>query len=152
MRKTLVVLAALAMASCAAMQRTNSNGKVADPEVTLEQTSRVPDAAEYSTGGLPVSFRMHVTNHADVPITLKRVDISSIGGVGGFVVPPTSHPFATTIAPGGSDAVEFWAAGNATGQNVTGANEPVTVRVVATFDSSLGSLQNVTVQQVSAHR
>jgi hypothetical protein len=152
MRKTFAVLAVLVMASCAAMQRSNANGKVADPEVSLVQTSRVPDAAEYSTGGVPVSFRMDVTNRADVPITLKRVDVVSVGGVGGFDIPSTSHPFTTTIAPGGKDSVEFWVAGNATGQNVTGANEPVTVRVVATFDSSLGSLQNVTIQQVRASR
>jgi hypothetical protein len=152
MRTTLALLAALLLASCGAMQSTNANGKVADPEVLIEQTSRMPSAAEYSQGGMPVSFRMRVTNRANVPITLKRVDLQSVGETGGFQIPSTSKPFALTIAAGGDDAVEFWVAANNVGMNVTGSNEPVTVRVMTIFDSSLGSLQTVTVQQVSASR
>jgi hypothetical protein len=152
MRTSLLLTAALLMASCSAMQSTNANGKVVDPEVLIEQTSRMPSAAEYSQGAMPVSLRVRVTNHANVPITLKRIDLQSVGETGGFQIPSTSKPFALTIAAGAEDAVDLWVGANNVGMNVTGANEPVTIRVMTVFDSSLGSLQTVTVQQVSASR
>ena len=146
MKKLAVSLAVLLVAACA---MNNASGKVPQPDVRLEQTSTVPGAAEYVTGGLPVSFRMDVTNRAAVPITLKRVDVVSVGEAGGYNVPQTSRPFNVVLAPGASDSVTFTVGAQAAGMNVTGANEPVTIRVTSIFDSSEGALQNMVIQQVS---
>lgn len=148
--RTALAFLAVALLLTAGCATNNANGQVPDPEVRLTQTSRVPDAAEFTTGGMPVSLHMDVTNRATVPITFKRVDIASLNGAGGYQVPSTSRPFNVTIAPGATESVEFWVAAYAMGQNITGANEPVTLRAVSVFDSSLGALQTVVVQPVSA--
>ena len=71
--KKLAVIAALLLAvgSMTGCVTNNTSGsKVPSPEVKLDQTSTVPGAAEFVTGGIPVSFRMQVTNRAAIPITL----------------------------------------------------------------------------------
>jgi hypothetical protein len=147
MKKAAVAFAVLlVVAACS----TNTAGsKLPEPEVRLEQTSSVPGAAEYITGGIPVTFSMGVTNRAAVAITLKRVDVTSVGETGGYVVPQTSRPFNVVIAPGGTDSVGFTVAAVAQGMNVTGANEPVTIRVTSVFDSPEGTLQTIVIRQVS---
>src|SRR5690349_8978976 len=124
MKKLGVAVVVLLLAACS-MNHT-AGSKIPDPEVRLDQTSTMPGAAEYVTGGIPVSFRLSVTNRASIPITLKRVEVSNVGEAGGYTVPQTRVPFNLTLAPGASDAVDFTVAAVNTGANVTGANEPVT--------------------------
>jgi hypothetical protein len=139
-------LVALLFAACS----TNSAGnKLPVPEVSLEQTSTMPGAAEYVTGGIPVSFRMEVTNRAAIPITLKRVDIVSVGEAGGYQVRQTTRPFNLVLAPGAADSVAFTVDAQNPGYNVTGSNEPVTIRVTSVYDSAEGTLQNIVIRQVS---
>jgi hypothetical protein len=146
MKKLAVIAALLLVAGCA----TNNNAsKVPDPEVKLDQTSTVPGAAEYVTGAIPVSFRMQVTNRAAIPITLKRVEVTSIGEAGGYQVPQSQVPFNVTLTPGASESVNFTIAAVSTGMNVTGVNEPVTIRVTSVYDSAEGTLQNTVIRQVS---
>ncbi|HEX3581150.1 MAG TPA: hypothetical protein VH087_05280 [Thermoanaerobaculia bacterium] len=149
MKKLAGLLAALLLAACS----TNSAGsKVPDPEVRLDQTSTMPAAAEYMTGNIPVSFRLSVTNRAAIPITLKRVDVTSVGEAGGYMVPQTTVPFNVALPPGASNSVDFTVVAVNVGNNVTGANEPVTIRVTSVYDSSEGALQTVVIRQVSGGR
>jgi uncharacterized lipoprotein YbaY len=149
MKKLAGRLAALLLAACS----TNSAGsKVPDPEVRLDQTSTMPAAAEYMTGNIPVSFRLSVTNRAAIPITLKRVDVTSVGEAGGYMVPQTTVPFNVALPPGASNSVDFTVVAVNVGNNVTGANEPVTIRVTSVYDSSEGALQTVVIRQVSGGR
>jgi hypothetical protein len=139
-------LVVLLFAACS----TNSAGnKLPIPEVRLEQTSTMPGAAEYMTGGIPVSFQMEVTNRAAIPITLKRVEIVSVGEAGGYQVPQTTRPFNLVLAPGASDSVSFTVGAQNPGYNVTGSNEPVTIRVTSVYESAEGTLQNIVIRQVS---
>ena len=149
MKKLGIALAVLLLAACS----TNSAGsKVPDPEVRLDQTSTMPVAAEYVTGNIPVGLRLTVTNRAAIPITLKRVDVTSVGEAGGYMVPQTTVPFNLTLPPGASNSVDFTVAAVNVGNNVTGANEPVTIRVASVYDSSEGTLQTVVIRQVSGAR
>lgn len=139
-------LVVLLLAACS----TNSSGnKVPIPEVRLDQTSTMPGAAEYVTGGIPVSFRMEVTNRAAIPITLKHVDIISVGEAGGYQVRQTTRPFNLVLAPGASDSVSFTVDAQNPGYNVTGSNEPVTIRVTSVYESAEGTLQNIVIREVS---
>ena len=146
--KKLAVIAALVLVAGCVTNNTSGN-KVPDPEVKLDQTSTVPGAAEYVTGGIPVSFRMQVTNRATIPITLKRVEVTSIGEAGGYQVPQSQVPFNVTLTPGASESVNFTIAAVSTGMNVTGVNEPVTIRVTSIYDSAEGTLQNVVIRHVT---
>jgi hypothetical protein len=148
--KNFVVAAAVLLLAACSMNHT-AGGKIPDPEVRLDQTSTMPGAAEYVTGGIPVSFRLSVTNRASIPITLKRVEVSSIGEAGGYRV-NDRVPFDLTLAPGASDGVNFTVGAVNTGMNVTGSNEPVTIRVISVYDSSEGALQTVVIRQVSGIR
>jgi hypothetical protein len=143
-----VAAAVLLVAASCSMNNTSGN-KVPEPEVRLDQTSTMPAAAEFVTGGIPVSFRMEATNRAAIPITLKRVEVVSVGEAGGYTVPQTSVPFNVLLAPGASDSVTFTIVAVNQGFNVTGSNEPVTIRVTSTYDTSEGTLHNTVIRQVS---
>ena len=147
MKKLTVAAAVQLLASCSLNHSAGS--KVPDPEVRLDQTSSMPGAAEYVQGGIPVSFRMTVTNRAAIPITLKRIDVSSVGEAGGYMVQSTTVPFDLTLPPGANDSVTFTVAAVNAGYNVTGSNEPVTIRVISVYDTAEGGLQTVVIRQVS---
>lgn len=150
MKKLAGSVAVLLLAACA--MNNSAGSKIPDPEVRLDQTSTMPGAAEYVTGNIPVSFRMSVTNRAAIPITLKRVEVTSVGEAGGYQVPQSSVPFNVTLPPGASDSVTFTVVAVNSGYNVTGANEPVTIRVTSVYDTSEGGLQNVVIRQVNGIR
>jgi hypothetical protein len=150
MRKLAAAFAVLLVVACASNH--SAGNKIPDPEVKLDQTSTMPGAAEYVTGGIPVSFRMSVTNRAAIPITLRRVEVTSIGEAGGYMLQQTSVSFNVTLQPGASDAVNFTVSAVNAGYNVTGSNEPVTIRVTSVYDTPEGALQNVVIRQVSGLR
>lgn len=145
MKTSLAVLSILLIAGCAS-QSNNTKVDIAQPQVRIEQLSSVPLAAQHVTGGVPVQYRMSITNAAQIPITLKRVDVQSIGD-GAYVVQPNSKPFALAIAPGATETVEFWVPATAV-VSVAGANGAVALQLRTQYDSSAGSFQNVTVSQV----
>jgi outer membrane murein-binding lipoprotein Lpp len=156
----LTLTSALVAAGCASNGNVNtgsskmSQAKLAEPEVEIRQISNVASAARNVTGPLSVQYQMRVINHADQPITLNRVNITTQGG-GSYRVLSQSVPFKNvTIPPGGAETVEFWV--NAfvpedVGPSVVGANGPVTVRGIADFGSGAGSFQHTWIQQVSGN-
>lgn len=143
MKKSLIFLALILAGACAS-QRNGS--AVAEPEVRIEQLSSAPAVAEHVTGGMPVQLRMSVTNTAQFPITLKRADLQSIGS-GGYDISPTSRPFDIVLAPGATEAVEFWVPASAA-TSVAGVNGAVALRVITEYDSPSGRFQKVGVHQV----
>jgi len=145
MRKSFLVFAVIGLAACAS---SNNNLKVniAQPSVVVEQLSSQPTVAEHVTGGIPIYLGVAVTNNADIPITLKRVNLQSMG-TGGYNVPPTSRPFNKVIQPGATEQVEFWVPAYAD-PSVAGVNGAVALRSIVQFDTSQGSFQNTTVHQV----
>ncbi|MBV9493170.1 MAG: hypothetical protein JOZ54_02905 [Acidobacteria bacterium] len=144
-------LALLMLAGCASSKSDSGLGKakvkIPDPELRLSQISSVPSAARYVSGGIPMNYRLRVSNRAAQPITLKRIDVVSLG-VGAYRLPTASRPFQTTIQPDHYDVVEFWAPGFVDDPSILGANGPVTLRVTAHFDSPLGQFDHIVVQQV----
>ena len=147
MRNTAVVLfTALLAAGCGSTASNNAKVDIPEPEVQLVQISAQPPVAEHITGGVPIDFGVAITNHATIPITLKRLNVQSMGS-GGYNVPPTSRPFNKTIAPDATEQVEFWVGANAS-PSVAGVNGAVAMRVIAQFDSEKGAFENTSVHQV----
>lgn len=145
MRKPIALAAVLLVAACAS-QRNNANGNVPEPDVTIEQTSSMPTAAQNVSGGIPISLRITVTNNAAIPITLQRTQLTSMGE-GGWNINDASHNFGKMIAPGGTESMEFWVSA-VTGLSIVGNNGPVQLRVTSSFDSSKGSFTKTIVQAV----
>jgi len=145
MRKFVVLTAVLILAACASSTN-NAKVDIPQPEIVVEQLSSTPAVAEHVTGGVPVNFGIAVTNRADIPVTLKRINISSLGS-GGYNVPNNSRPFDKVIQPGATEEVSFWAGANAD-PSVAGVNGAVALRVIAQFDSAKGAFETSTVHQV----
>ena len=143
MRK-LLVLAVLLLAACATRKAPPAGFR---PEVLISQISGVPLAARYISGAMSVRYRVRVHNNATTPIKLQRVNIESVG-LGAYAVSHSSA-FDVAIEPKQFREVVFWAATQRT-ENVVGANGPVTLRVVVSFDSAAGRFEDVTMQNVSA--
>jgi hypothetical protein len=146
MRNTVVVSLLFFAAACA--HRAATTAPVALPGVTIVQTSGVGLAARNVTGPISVRYAVRVQNAAPQPITLKRIQAQSVGA-GAYTLGSTSKPFNVTIAPESHQDVELWASAVIDQATITGANGPVTLRLILFFDSPLGPFQDVVVQQVN---
>jgi hypothetical protein len=144
MRKA--ALAALLLTACAS---TRATVQITKPEMRIVQTSAIPAAARHVAGNIPVSYALRVANRSDETITLKRVTLQSVGA-GAYSV-STSLPFDVTIAPSQYQIVEF-SAGAVASTSVVGVNGPVSLRVIAHFNSSVGEFDEIVVQQVNDQR
>ena len=154
MKKSAAFLSAfLLLSACASMQSDSGKGSskvdIPKPEIQIQQLSTVPTAARHMTGGLPIQYAVAVLNHAGEPITLKQLNIVSMG-YGAYDVPSTSRPFKAVIQPDQTQVVDFWVPANIQNASLVGANGPVTVRLTAVFDSPDGQFQHIVVQQVNA--
>ena len=152
MKSIVAVTALLVLLSCASMQSDSGKGaakvNIPKPDMQIQQLSSVPVAARHIEGGLPIQYALAVQNHAGGPITLKQVNVVSIG-YGAYDVPSTSRPFKALIQADQTQVVDFWVPANIQNTSLVGANGPVTLRVTAFFDSPDGQFQQVVVQQVN---
>ena len=139
--------------SCASMKSDSGLGnkkvEITKPEIEIRQLSLVPIAARHSQGALPVKYELRVANRSEETITLKRINVQSMGE-GAYTVNPASHPFNKKIVPGGYEIVEFWIPAVVDIDTIMGANGPVTLRGIVHFDSTVGQFDEVFVQQVNA--
>jgi hypothetical protein len=135
---------ALLLAACAS---SNRGAQVIRPELTITQTSGVPQAARNVQGNVSVRYKVRVANRASEPITLARLTLQSVGA-GAYTV-SDSRTVGLTIAPDQYQDVDFWATAR-TMTSVVGANGPVTLRIVAHFDSPDGPFEDISIQTVNA--
>lgn len=151
MRKRLAVAALffLFFLFAAACASTRAKGPVPSPEILIVQTSGIPSAARGVSGSIPVRYAVRVTNTAAETITLRRLTVQSVGS-GAYTLGGTSMPFNAEIAPGTHREVEFWASAYVSDPTILGANGPVTLRVIARFDSPKGEFDEVVVRQINS--
>jgi hypothetical protein len=136
----------LLLAACS-LQPAGRKSPVAEPEIVIEQLSAVAPAARNVSGPISLHYRVRVRNVANEAVTLKRLDLSSVG-FGSYSVGPFSRGFDVNIKQGGESDVELWVPGMIADPTVAGANGPVTLRAILLFDSASGQLQTVVTQQV----
>ncbi len=146
MRKAALAAFLLTLTACASSRATV---QITKPEMRIVQTSAIPAAARHVSGNIPVSYALRVANRSDETITLKRVTLQSVGA-GAYSV-STSLPFDVTIAPAQYQIVEF-SAGAVASTSVVGVNGPVSLRVIAHFNSPVGEFDEIVVQQVNDQR
>jgi hypothetical protein len=138
---------ALGCASAAPQQQ--STAPLSEPEIHIAQLSNIAEAAQHMSGPLSVQYQVHIGNRANFPITIKRIDVSSIGS-GAYTLRPTSNPFNQSLQPGHAVALTFWASAFVDDPTIIGANGPVTIRVAVQYDTPAGTTQSINVQQVHA--
>jgi hypothetical protein len=95
MRQIGVLFVALLVLRCA-------SAPTVQPTVTIAQTSEVaPIGASVSTR-VPVDFRLDVTNPLDEPVTLKAVELETVGLSGAYELKRVRHLFTEVIPARGT--------------------------------------------------
>jgi hypothetical protein len=143
MRTVLLLPALLILAACA----TDSATPGPEPDIIIDQLSRVAVGTEHDTGPLSAQFAVEVKNKMAEPLNLRRVAVQSIGG-GAFTLRPYSQAFNETIAPGQTKRVSFWAPAFITMDTVGGANGLVTLRAALDFEAGGKKFQKVVIRNL----
>lgn len=141
---TLLVLAACSSSSSQSGPKAN----VPQPDVAIEQISG-PAESGYVPGPFEVKYRLEIQNKADVPLTLKRITITTLNPEGGAYTlsAPHDYYFNQSIPAGTTGAVEFWARALGYGRSLR-ETEPVTVRGIVYFSTPQGFVNQVFMREL----
>jgi hypothetical protein len=144
MRKVVfAALAIIAAVACASSKRAT----IILPDLDIREVVGPSDMG-YPRGIIEVQYEMVIANKSQEPLTLRRIEIQSVGSGGYFLRRGEIQRFNKTIAPGHYDTVTFWVRALSRGDTL-GGNEPVTVRGVAYFDSPVGPTQKFFLKNIS---
>ena len=148
MRSTFFLSVLLVAAGCASSdQGSQPQGHLPAPDITITGRTDLSNLPSVATD-IVAHLEFRILNNADVPITLRHIDLEGRAGIGIRIV-SRNRPFNTVIAPHAVQTVEFLTNAIITDPAAgVGKREPVNVRVVARFDSPDGSLQKVLQQPV----
>jgi hypothetical protein len=145
--RTVIFSAVLLAAACTSGNQLSQNvAHIPQPEITIigrTDMTNVPTVAS----GIEAHFEFRIVNQADVPITLRRIDLDTLGG-GGINVQARNRPFNIVIAPHTVQSADFMTTAFINDPNSFSGRSPVQIRAVVLFDSPQGSLQKVVQQQV----
>lgn len=144
-RLPFAVLLLLAIA-CASSKSSGNKTPKPDPPIDIEQLVGPSDLG-YPYGPIEVQYQVVVQNPTSQPITLIRVDVSTLSGGGGYSLRRDSYNVRKTIAPNATDGVTFWAKAFSFGRNLRDT-EPITIRVIAYFESPAGNFQKIFVREL----
>ena len=143
-RLPLLLLAVAALACSSGSQRAN----IIRPEIDIRQLVGPSDLA-YPRGIMEIQYEVRVANRSSEPITLRRIDVQSVG-TGAYYLRREFFPFNEVIQPDQFKTVTFWVKGFARGRVAgAGANEPVTVRGIASFESPVGEFSQIFQRDIS---
>ena len=147
MRTAIALTALLITAACTNSTQLSQNvAHIPLPEITIigrTDMTNVPTVAS----GIEAHFEFRIVNQADIPITLRRIDLDSLGG-GGINVQSRNRPFNIEIAPHSVQSADFMTTAFINDPNSFSGRSPVQIRAVLLFDSPQGSLSKVAQQQV----
>jgi hypothetical protein len=148
MRNAFLLSVVLVAAGCASSdQVAQPQAHVPAPDITITGTTDLSNLPSVATD-IVAHLQFRILNNAEVPITLKHIDLTGQAGIG-IRIESKNRPFNTVIEPHSVQSVEFLTNAIITDPlGGSGHREPVNVRVVARFDSPAGSLQRVLQQPV----
>jgi hypothetical protein len=134
MKRALHAAVALLALSCA-----SSGPQMLRPSMHLVQITG-PQQNLYQRGLVLIRYKLYCHNRSSEPITLRQVELRLVSP-GGFLPDSTPLPFAQKIAPDTTAIITFHARGYAAGTNAI-SNQPLTVRVIAYFESPEGNFHH----------
>jgi len=140
------LLSVLLLAACASSKK---DAAILKPEIDLVQLQAPVDVG-YATGPTQIQFGARIANRSAEPITLRRIEIQSIGS-GSYILRKEFFPFNEKIAPDQFTTVTFWAHGYgiATDRGRTPSAEPVNVCSILYFDSPVGSFHQIVTRYIN---
>jgi hypothetical protein len=148
--------AILVAASCAALLACGSSGgsarsmkslPTAQEIGTLEPDTKLlqlvgPEQLNWESGQIELKYALQVTNRAAEPITLRQIQIQSVGEGGAYSIPTSSYFFRKAVTPGDTSEIEFFAKAISEGNRYKiDAQSPVSVRVIAFFEAPKGNFR-----------
>jgi hypothetical protein len=149
MRRVIALTGLLIAAACSSSNQMSQNvAHIAQPEITIigrTDLTNIPSIA----AGVPAHFEFRIVNQADVPITLRRIDLTSLGG-GSIGIQSRNRQYDTVVAPHMAQSVDFLTTAYLNDPKSFSGRSPVQIRAVADFDSPQGALQKIVQQQVLA--
>ncbi len=146
MRNAIVLLLVIASGCTTGNSISQTAAHIPSPEITIAgrtDLTNVPTVAS----GIEAHFEFRIVNQAEVPITLRRINIESLGG-GGIVIESKNRKYETVIQPHTAQTVDLMTTAFINDPSGFSSRSPVQIRATALFDSPEGSLQKVVQQQV----
>ncbi|HEX8152811.1 MAG TPA: hypothetical protein VF698_06795 [Thermoanaerobaculia bacterium] len=145
MKRAFAAALTFAILGCASTK----NANIILPELQLAELTSLTEMGQPS-GRIDLQFALRIANKSGEPITLRRIEMSSIGS-GAYELLRDTYYFKQTVEPNQSVDVPFWAKAVARGARSLRANEPVTIRGVAYFESPAGPFQKVVTRYISQY-
>ena len=142
-----LALSALLVSACASTG-SGPTAQLTRPKVIIIARTNLADTAPSLSAGVPMHYEIRITNQADIPITLTRIDLDAMAG-GGFQVQAKTRIFDVTIAPSETQSVDFDTTAYINDPTGTDARQPVAIRAITLFETAKGKLQSITQQRVS---
>jgi hypothetical protein len=151
--KTALAALAIVLAACStsAPAPTGKQANIPQPDFAIHQLVG-PVELNYPEGAYEVKYRLDIGNKADIPMTLKRVEIMTVNPPGGAYTlePGRAYYFNKTIDAHQISTIEFWARAIGYGKGRR-QNEPVTVRGTLYLDTPSGYVRHVFVKELSGY-
>jgi hypothetical protein len=130
-----------------------ASSKAGAPLVTIEQTSEVLAMGVQPSGGIPMQYLLTIENPFDHEVTLRSVEIESVGEAGGYSMNRVRAPFEQTIAAGETRQIPIRAWVRVlTESEVRGVDHPVLIRGLAHFVSPGGEMTRQFTARVNTTR
>ena len=127
----------------------SSNAPVPRPVIEMFQL-RGPSDLAYTRGQntMDAYFGFRIRNEAQEPITLRRIDLQSMGD-GGYYLRREDQAFNNAIPAGATAEATMRArAAYSVTSSGTASREPVTVRAVVYFETPKGSFQQIVMRNI----
>ena len=127
---------------------TAANLGIAQPETWLIQLVG-PEELNWESGQIEMKYALRIHNRAADAITLRQIQIQTVGMEGPYYVPQTSYFFHEPVTAGTERAVEFFAKAYSPGNRYKiDAQSPVSIRIIAYFEAPTGNFRQAFITNV----
>ncbi|HYI10480.1 MAG TPA: hypothetical protein VEK57_15575 [Thermoanaerobaculia bacterium] len=141
-------VACFALLACASSGDSAGGAKLLQADLQFVQLVG-PEEMNWPAGSIEVQYGMRIANKSGEPITLRQVEVESLGQGGPYRLRRDRYFMNVAIPPASNRDATFWARAYAEGDSMADdANMPVTVRGVAFFESPAGNFRKVFVQRI----
>lgn len=151
--RNLFAAAAIALAACSSSSPApvaQQHTQVPHPDFELRQIAG-PAEQNYPEGSFEVKFRLDIGNRADVPITLSRVQLTTVNPPGGaYSITRRDYYMKNLINAHSTASIDLWAKAYSEGQTRR-TNEPVTIRGTLFFESPAGNIRHVFIKELGQY-
>ncbi len=114
---------------------------VVEPETSLVQLIG-PEELNWEAGQIEMKYALRIHNLAADAITLRQIQIQTVGMEGPYYVPQSSYFFREPVTAGSERAVEFFAKAYSGGDRYRiDAQSPVSIRIIAYFEAPKGNFR-----------